>query len=70
MFGLNPMSKSKRLIVGILVLLIVDVIWVASSEITEVSHVESLEHFFPFIFYFTLVFCISNTRKLRIIFVK
>ena len=50
MFGLNPMSKSKRLIVGILVLLIVDVIWVASSEITEVSHVESLEHFFSFIF--------------------
>ncbi|XP_061189405.1 solute carrier family 35 member F5-like isoform X1 [Saccostrea echinata] len=35
MFGLNGLSKVKRLILGMFVLLIVDLIWVASSEVTE-----------------------------------
>lgn len=35
MFGLHGLSKVKRLILGICVLLVVDLIWVASSELTE-----------------------------------
>ncbi|XP_050388484.1 solute carrier family 35 member F5 [Patella vulgata] len=35
MFGLGGLSRVQRLILGIIVLLIVDVIWVASSELTE-----------------------------------
>lgn len=37
MFGLHGLSKVKRLILGICVLLVVDLIWVASSELTEVN---------------------------------
>ena len=37
MFGLNGLSKQQRFILGIFVLLIVDIIWVASSELTKVS---------------------------------
>ena len=36
MFGISSYSKSKRLVIGIVVLLVVDVIWVASSEVTKV----------------------------------
>ncbi|XP_048775113.2 solute carrier family 35 member F5-like isoform X2 [Ostrea edulis] len=35
MFGLHGLSKVKRLLLGIFVLLVVDLIWVASSEVTE-----------------------------------
>lgn len=35
MFGLNGLSKQQRFILGIFVLLIVDIIWVASSELTK-----------------------------------
>ncbi|KAH3706102.1 solute carrier family 35 member F5-like isoform X2 [Dreissena polymorpha] len=35
MFGLSSLSKSHRLILGVVVLLVVDVIWVASSELTK-----------------------------------
>ncbi|ESO82179.1 hypothetical protein LOTGIDRAFT_179913 [Lottia gigantea] len=35
MLGLSGLSRVQRLILGIIVLLIVDVIWVASSELTE-----------------------------------
>lgn len=37
MFGLHGLSKVKRLVLGIFVLLVVDLIWVASSELTEVN---------------------------------
>ena len=36
MFGLTGLSKQQRLVLGIFVLLIVDIIWVASSELTKV----------------------------------
>ncbi|XP_071103669.1 solute carrier family 35 member F5-like [Haliotis cracherodii] len=35
MLGLSGLSKVQRLVLGIVVLLIVDLIWVASSELTE-----------------------------------
>ena len=37
MFGLTGLSKQQRFVLGIFVLLIVDIIWVASSELTRVS---------------------------------
>lgn len=33
------LTKSQRLILGLLVLLLVDVIWVLSSELTKVSNI-------------------------------
>lgn len=35
MFGLNGLTKKQRFVLGIFVLLIVDIIWVASSELTK-----------------------------------
>lgn len=35
MFGLTGLSKSQRLVLGVIVLIIVDLIWVASSELTK-----------------------------------
>ncbi|CAG5120508.1 unnamed protein product [Candidula unifasciata] len=35
MFGLNRLNRTHRLILGIIILLIVDVIWVVSAEITK-----------------------------------
>ena len=36
MFGLGHLTRAQRLILGMFVLLLVDVIWVVSSEITKV----------------------------------
>ena len=36
MFGLTGLTKQQRFVLGIFVLLIVDIIWVASSELTKV----------------------------------
>ncbi|KAK2171801.1 hypothetical protein NP493_1026g00039 [Ridgeia piscesae] len=35
MFGLNQLTKLQRLVLGVIILLIVDVIWVASTEVTR-----------------------------------
>ncbi|XP_053373579.1 solute carrier family 35 member F5-like isoform X1 [Mercenaria mercenaria] len=35
MFGLAGLTKSQRLVLGVIVLIIVDLIWVASSELTK-----------------------------------
>ena len=37
MLGISSMTHGQRLAIGVLVLLLVDIIWVASSELTEVS---------------------------------
>lgn len=37
MIGVSGLTHAQRLALGVLVLLIVDIIWVASSELTEVS---------------------------------
>lgn len=37
MFGLTGLTKSQRLVLGVIVLIIVDLIWVASSELTKVG---------------------------------
>jgi hypothetical protein len=36
MFGLAGLTKPQRLVLGVVVLIIVDLIWVASSELTKV----------------------------------
>lgn len=36
------MNKSQRLVLGLIVLLLVDVIWVSSSELTKVSNTKQL----------------------------
>ncbi|KAL3832293.1 hypothetical protein ACJMK2_023948 [Sinanodonta woodiana] len=41
MFGLSTLSKTRRLVLGILVLIIVDIIWVASSELTQYLYNEN-----------------------------
>ena len=38
MFGLINLTRAQRLVLGIFVLLLVDIIWVASSELTEVGN--------------------------------
>ncbi|KAL4222577.1 hypothetical protein ACF0H5_018616 [Mactra antiquata] len=43
MFGLVGLSKTQRLVLGIVVLIIVDLIWVASSELTK--YLFKNEHF-------------------------
>ena len=42
MFGLTGLTKAQRLVLGVIVLLVVDLIWVASSELTEVCVTLSL----------------------------
>lgn len=35
------MNKSQRLVLGLLILLLVDIIWVSSSELTKVRNLET-----------------------------
>ena len=37
MFGVSSLSRAQRLALGMFILLLVDVIWVVSSELTQVS---------------------------------
>lgn len=44
------MNKSQRLVLGLLILLLVDIIWVSSSELTKVSSSFLYMQFFPLLF--------------------
>ena len=41
MLGLSGLSRPQRLVLGVVVLFVVNIIWVASSELTKVRHWKS-----------------------------
>lgn len=63
------MNKSQRLILGLLILLLVDIIWVSSSELTKVR-LGCLDVHNPFLFFtsFTVLFVHIYYLQLQITF--
>lgn len=61
------MNKSQRLILGLLILLLVDIIWVSSSELTKVRS-SYLDVYNPFLSFtsFTVIIVLIYTHYLQL----